>query len=471
MAAAEVHAERVRSVPRRREEQARPLRVFRQQAAEADGARPGRLIRRRTEQARQKDVDAAMQRVLLEIGADHPRDGLIERRGQADLLRELLEVLEPVVVEHGERAIVGIEPVLLVVLDERRVRRQGQVADLPIDGSEHDVGLEVAVLGEVVLRDLVEPIRNVADRRRVAPVVRAAGRGTARGIERIDGSADVHRAARAALAVEHVQVRAVDDGIERARRGQPRCDRRIGRAETRPRFADGVLACRAALPDVLVLVLEREVEIVGGVPRRYDARRSVLFYALRHVADDRRIAGVVELVIPPRETNAEVVRQRPACSEVDGALLVAAIGHVHAAFPRFAGPARDDVDRARGRALAGKGRLRTAHDFDPLQIEHGALAQVVAAVVNAVRECGDGLLERLVAGRRADTAHDQRLAGECIAHEQVGHEDREVLDVGETALLYHFASDGGDGDRDVLQALLSALRRDEYFFEAFALRE
>ena len=99
------------------------------------------------------------------------------------------------------------------------------------------------------------------------------------------------------------------------------------------------------------------------------------------------------------------------------------------------------------------------------------MAQVVAAVVDAVRECGDGLLERLVAGRRADAAHDQRLARECIAHEQVGHEDREVLDVGETALLYLFAGDGGDGDRNVLQALLSALRRDQYFFETFALRE
>ena len=97
--------------------------------------------------------------------------------------------------------------------------------------------------------------------------------------------------------------------------------------------------------------------------------------------------------------------------------------------------------RARGRALARERRLRTADDLDALQIEHRALAQVVAAVVDAVRERGDGLLECFVARRRADAAHDQRLPRESIAHEQVRHEDREILDVGEAALLDRLTGD------------------------------
>jgi hypothetical protein len=121
--------------------------------------------------------------------------------------------------------------------------------------------------------------------------------------------------------------------------------------------------------------------------------------------------------------------------------------------------------------LAREGRLRSANDLDALQIEDRALAQVVAPVVDAVREGGDRLLECFVAGRRAYAAHDQRLASERVTHEQVRHEDREIFHIRETAFLDGFAGDRGDGNWNVLKALLAALRRHENLFETFSLRK
>ena len=378
------------------------------------------------------------------------------------------------VVENRERAVVGIEPVFLVVFDERRIGREREVAELPVHGREERVGLEVAVFRIVVLRDVVEAISNGLNARdrtdcAVAPIVGAARRRAARRVEHIHRGARIEAAARTAAAIEHVEIRAVDDRIERTRRRQPRRDRPVRPAELRPRFADRVFARAAALPDVLMLVFEGEVDVLGGRPDGGEAHRAILFHALGDVADDRRVPRVVELVVASRNANPERVGDRPTGRRVERRLLVVAVSKRGISFPDVSGLAGDDVDRARRGALPRERGLRSTHDLDALEIEYRSLAQVIAAVVDAVRERGHGLLECFVTGRRADAPDDDGLARERITHEQIRDEKGHVLDVGESAFGDDLAGQRGDRDRYVLETLLAPLRGNEDFFEPLAL--
>src|SRR5688572_7040289 len=135
-----------------------------------------------------------------------------------------------------------------------------------------------------------------------------------------------------------------------------------------------------------MLELEREIEVVGRRPSGDDTGCLVLFHALRHVADDRRVAGIVELVVAAGHPDAEVIGQRAARGDIETAFLVTAVGHVQAAFPNVARLARDDVDCAGGRALTGESWLGASDDFYALEIEYRSLAQIVAAVIDRSEE-------------------------------------------------------------------------------------
>src|SRR5690606_24898389 len=128
-------------------------RVLDETAAETDGdaARQRPDARRRAQNPRDVDVDAAVEPMVLVVEPDHPLERL-PRRGKPDLLRPLHEALAADGGPDGRDAAVRVEPVQLVVLDARADGSQREIiGDSPVRAYRDHVRIEHArlLLGEL----------------------------------------------------------------------------------------------------------------------------------------------------------------------------------------------------------------------------------------------------------------------------------------------------------------------------------
>jgi hypothetical protein len=188
------------------------------------------------------------------------------------------------------------------------------------------------------------------------------------------------------------------------------------------------------------------------------------------VVDILARAGVnaiaVMVLVVNRDATQRRVRQRPADRRVHPIAQVAAanrhIGVAREVLRRLGG---DQVDRAAGRIAPVQRTLRTAQRLDALQIEqrcelrrglrdHGAID------VQRHRRVDPG--ERTV---QADAADEQLGEAEVVAESDARHVILQILDALDVAVEQIVRRDRGDRDADILERLLTFLRRHDDFFQ------
>ena len=353
---------------------------------------------------------------------------------------------------------------MLVIGNVGRDGTQRKVADQPVEAGQEDVGLMIAILGLEKLADLVHVPRDgtgggcprkrigrvgdsvcrVNGRYRIPDVLKTAGTDQSIGLYNRNTIVEMVDCA-------HCTKSRREEGVPQARRGVQVTARKF---------------CRCAnLPDILGFVFQRQFEVVIGCPYAGHAKRRIVANADWFAGRYLGITRVVERVRPSSHANPERIAQRPADSELEGGLLVTAIGQGDIPLHRIARPAADGIQCACCGALSRKSGLRSPHDFQPLQIEECVLAQVIASVVDAVVKLCDSLFECLVRRRSADSTNRQPLADKGIAHVQVRDKNGEVVHVGESGPLKRHAGQRRYRDRHVLETFLAPRRGHDDFLQ------
>ena len=210
----------------------------------------------------------------------------------------------------------------------------------------------------------------------------------------------------------------------------------------------------------VALVIEAEVEIVRDVPSNVAAQHLLIDAAAvrgRGLAVDVAVAGQVRA----RPLRTDFLAER----HVERRLDVGAIegsrrdGNVAAEF--CGRPLRPDADGAARRVAAEHRALRTAQDFDAVDVDELLRQEARGADLPNAIDVGADV---------RDAAHaEARAAGAAGAarDDDVRYALTDLFEVVDAARLEAFARDGDDRDGHLLEILLTAGGRDDDFLETF----
>ncbi|MND89640.1 hypothetical protein D3C80_817040 [compost metagenome] len=195
--------------------------------------------------------------------------------------------------------------------------------------------------------------------------------------------------------------------------------------------------------------------------------RNVLVVVLGARGQVRAVA--VAGVTRDRTANAQGVgdRSRTRGDQID--LVIAAVGALQRQLGVLSQTFGDVLDRAADGVAAVQGALRSAQDFQTLDVEdvqHRALRAGHIDVVDIEADAGLEAPQRILL---ADAA-DETGQGGVGAARNLDRGVRGLLlqggDVGGAGLFQTLGADGGDGDRDVLQRLFTAAGGDDDVVDA-----
>ena len=134
---------------------------------------------------------------------------------------------------------------------------------------------------------------------------------------------------------------------------------------------------------------------------------------------------------------------------------------------------REQLDGAADGVAARQRALRTAQDFDALEVEQVEQRAGQRGQVDVVDVQADARFQREVEVGLADAADVGDEAGavglRLRREEDVGRLRGDFVDAGLAARLEHVAGDRGDGERRFLQILAAELRGHDDFFELVCL--
>ncbi|MNQ79182.1 hypothetical protein D3C85_941160 [compost metagenome] len=199
-------------------------------------------------------------------------------------------------------------------------------------------------------------------------------------------------------------------------------------------------------------------------------RRDVLVVVLGARGQVRAVA--VAGVAGDRAADAQGVgdRSRTRGDQID--LVIAAVGALQRQLGVLSQTFGDVLDRAADGVAAVQGALRSAQDFQTLDVEdvqHRALRAGHIDVVDIEADAGLEAPQRILLADAADEAGQ----GGVGAARNLDRGVRGLLlqggDVGGAGLFQTLAADGGDGDRHVLQRFFAAARRDDDVVDAGSL--
>ena len=245
-------------VPVTGEERAVPGRVFNELAAVTGAPEIGRpqcQSQWMSKHAGREYVDHRVELVILPVRADHPRECLILSGGQPEFLGGLVEELDTLVGEDGERTCIGIEPVVLVVRNAGGDGSQRIVADQPVEAGQEDVGLMIALLGLKELANVVHVPGDGTRRGRPRTGIGRVGDSVGR-VDRRDRVPDVLKTAGTDDSIGVHQRNPIVEMVDRAHRAESRRKEGVAQAGRGVQVAAGELGWRADLPDILGLVLQ-----------------------------------------------------------------------------------------------------------------------------------------------------------------------------------------------------------------------
>lgn len=147
-------------------------------------------------------------------------------------------------------------------------------------------------------------------------------------------------------AIEHVERCAIVERIERTHGRHVRRNPVMCQAVLRSGVTARVFARCTELPDLVVFVLERQLEIVARRPQAGQSNGVVILDAERPAGRHIRVARIVELIGTAGEPQPEVVADRSAESEFDARLLIRTILRDDLPLERIAWPA--ESSRSKG---------------------------------------------------------------------------------------------------------------------------
>ncbi len=390
--------------------------------------------------AAEDDIVAGMEILAGIIGADEPVHETAERGAlEPDLLGKGLEIAERIVVvvaaQDIDIGIVGVRRRGGMIVAKGGDRRQGRATKIPVD-VERD-----APIGGLA------PIGGAGSQREVAVVGITPRRDdAAKAGQHVDDAVAVGRAAGPRR-----------PGVEVAGHAGRRIERLAG-ADI-DGAAAGFVAGReiADQPD-------RE-RIVGLVHQLRAGEEAVAVVDVGFGAA-RRVDDIVEAVAPRVDgvdPEGEMLRERPGQADAAADVIIVAIGGLDRAAEFEFGAAGEDVNEAGRRVAAEQGPLRAAHHFDPLDRAELIEADAAARAVDAVDEHRDRAFEARIVADSADAADTGRAVslGAGRGDEQRRGELVQLADVAGAAVLQGRAADGGDGERNLLQYLATALGGDD----------
>ncbi len=208
---------------------------------------------------------------------------------------------------------------------------------------------------------------------------------------------------------------------------------------------------------------QAEEEVVGRGPFDAEAaRRDILVVVFGARGQVRAVA--VAGVAGNRAADAEGVGQGRRARGDQINLVIAAVGAFERQFRVLAQALGDVFDRAADGVAAIEGALRSAQNLQSLDIEniqHRTLRTGHIDVVNIEADAGLEAPQGVLLADAADEAGQGRVGAARDLDRGVRGLLLQGGDVGGAGLFEALAVDGGDGDRHVLQALLTATGGDD----------
>ncbi len=348
---------------------------------------------------------------VLVVRTDNVVEGVALRGGEADLLAELIEIfVESDVEDVGTREITVAHFVKVV----RRIPAdggQGAAAESPVE--RHGVLLALVV----------------------------ARLGTAR-----------------AAVIERV----VEDGRIRTQRRE---NLRVGEAGegshgSRALVVD--LEAATFLVELAHLCLECRRQVRSDIERELSASAHVVAAGLAPT-DGEILHEAICGKCAPGETTASTITERTGDRAFDCRLFQVEIVRArNVAIERRGRLRAGDVDRARDAVLAEEGGLRSAQQFNPLDIEQRRTRLLPATAIDAIDIGAGGLLESRI-DPRADAADVNVVAEAAFLHREA--RKLRILQAHDAALGQLIAGDGVDRHRHALHRFFALVRGDDDLFE------
>ena len=131
----------------------------------------------------------------------------------------------------------------------------------------------------------------------------------------------------------------------------------------------GELVRGTQLPDIVAFELHCHFEVIRWRPNCGSAKSGVFLGAPLPTRDLVCVTGIAEFVPTTGDPNTQVVSQRPAHCKLCVVFFIVTSTYHDIAFKGIPRPSADVIQDARGSTLAGEGRLGSAHDLYPFQIE------------------------------------------------------------------------------------------------------
>ncbi len=173
----------------------------------------------------------------------------------------------------------------------------------------------------------------------------------------------------------------------------------------------------------------------------------------------------VSLVVEAGDSQAADRTERHVEAGIQAQCVVAAVAGRGIAAEALARLARDEVDRAAGGIATVQRALWSAQHFDAIHVEQRHRQDVGAIDVFAIDVDDDRSILGFVVGGRADAAHGDLHRALVLVQLHDRRDLVDVVHVGEAGIAQLLRIDHVDRDRNILDALLAVLRRDDDFLE------
>ena len=231
----------------------------------------------------------------------------------------------------------------------------------------------------------------------------------------------------------------------------------------------------AGFVDRVVVSDQAEAQVFVWFEQQFAAQAiAVALVGVRTVGNVFDIA--VANVVVAAQAESERLADRGGVVAADAVAVEVADRAFDVAF-RFEGRLLgDDRDDARRCVLAEQGRLRSAQDFDALDVRKVRNLRRRTRPVDAVDEHANRRLDTGIVRAVAEAANDEVGVGRRLqlANAQRRNDRLKVIQVNDFGFFNHVFADNGHGDRNVLQRLLTlggsdrdGLQRAGFFFGFF----
>ena len=184
---------------------------------------------------------------------------------------------------------------------------------------------------------------------------------------------------------------------------------------------------------------------------------------LSRLGDDFAVTAALQ--VPERHADIDVIlNHRRGERELQVVLAVVAARHGRGKRRRTVDVARHVFERSGNGVLAVQGALRAAQHLEPRDVENVQQRRLRACQVDVVDvnpHAGIESPQRVALAHAADVHVDRAAGRPVLGNLHVRNEAVQILDIRDVLGLDGGGSDGRDGERDVLQVLRPAPRRDD----------